>query len=86
MTIESLGKTYLDINGTVSEQQDTMSLIKDEVTQALIFSFLKITNPTPTCRSYQSTDTSLLEGTMKPICSSPSGSSPNNTGVIVTGS
>ena len=38
MTIERLGQTYLDINGTVDEQKDVMSFIKDEVGQALIFS------------------------------------------------
>ena len=38
MTIEKLGETYLDVNATVSEQQDVMSFIEDEVTQALIFS------------------------------------------------
>ena len=35
MTIENIGKTYLDINATVSKQQDIMSLIEVEVTQAL---------------------------------------------------
>ena len=32
MTIENIGQTYLDINATVSEQQDVMLLIEDEVT------------------------------------------------------
>ena len=40
MTIENIGKTYLDINATVSKQQDIMSLIEVEVTQALRIFFI----------------------------------------------
>jgi len=81
MTIENLGES-LDINAPVSQQQDAMSLIEDEVSYpSNIANTNDNINTTPTSRSYQSTRTSSRGEQTKQACSSPYGSLSKNINI-----